>query len=219
MHILMIEDDLALGQALQAALRLAGFSSEWLRRSADAPVRLQDAPADAVLLDLGLPDGSGLQLLSRWRRQQCHRPILIMTARSGLQDRLAGLDSGADDYIVKPFEMPELLARLRALLRRSARQSAEQWCFGELMIEPRMSRASLGGQPLALSPREFQLLLVLAQAGGEVVAKQSLAQKMEPLGEPLDMDSLQVHISNLRRKIGAERIGTLRGVGYSLQTP
>lgn len=218
MHILLIEDDLDLGASLVRALQQDGFTVQWLRRAQDAPLQLDDPGCSAVLLDLGLPDGSGMELLRRWRRAQAAAPVLVITARSALQDRLGGLDAGADDYLVKPFDIPELLARLRAVLRRTAAQSGEQWQFGALSVWPRKCQAQLGGQPLELTPREFQLLLALAQGGGDVVPKRTLAQRLEPLGDPMDTAALQVHISNLRRKIGAERVGTLRGVGYWLES-
>jgi two-component system response regulator BasR len=218
MHILLIEDDLDLGASLVRALQQDGFTVQWLRRAHDAPLQLDDPGCSAVLLDLGLPDGSGMELLRRWRRAQAAAPVLVITARSALQDRLGGLDAGADDYLVKPFDIPELLARLRAVLRRTAAQSGEQWQFGALSVWPRKCQAQLGGQQLELTPREFQLLLALAQGGGDVVPKRTLAQRLEPLGDPMDTAALQVHISNLRRKIGAERVGTLRGVGYWLES-
>ena len=218
MHILLIEDDLDLGASLVRALQQDGFTVQWLRRAHDAPLQLDDPGCSAVLLDLGLPDGSGMELLRRWRRAQAGAPVLVITARSALQDRLGGLDAGADDYLVKPFDIPELLARLRAVLRRTAAQSGEQWQFGALSVWPRKCQAQLGGQPLELTPREFQLLLALAQGGGDVAPKRTLAQRLEPLGDPMDTAALQVHISNLRRKIGAERVGTLRGVGYWLES-
>ncbi|MBB2486443.1 response regulator transcription factor [Mitsuaria sp. WAJ17] len=218
MHILLIEDDLDLGAALQAALRLEGHSSVWLRRAADAPLKLEAAEHDAVLLDLGLPDGSGMELLRRWRSQGQVLPVVVMTARSALDDKLASFDDGADDYVVKPFEIPELLARLRAVLRRAAQQAGDRWHFGALMLEPRRHRAWLDGGELALSPREYQLLFELARERGGVVAKPLLAQRLAPLGEALDFSALEVHLSNLRRKIGAQRIGTQRGVGYWLES-
>jgi DNA-binding response OmpR family regulator len=217
MHILLIEDDLDLGRALQAALQLEGHSSEWLRRAEAAPPRLDPAAQDAVLLDQTLPDGDGRALLARWRRQGSEVPVIVVTARAGLQDRLAGFDGGADDYVVKPFEMPELIARLRSVLRRSAQQASDCWRLGALTLEPRRHRALLNGEELALSPREYQLLMELARERGGVVAKRTLAQRLSPLGEPLDFGALEVHLSNLRRKIGASRIGTVRGVGYWLE--
>lgn len=216
MHLLLIEDDLDLGRALQSALRLEGLSSEWLRRAADAPRGIATGLVDCVLLDLALPDGSGLDLLLRWRREGVQVPVIIITARSAVADRLAGLDGGADDFVVKPFATEELLSRIRAVLRRAARQASERWTIGPLAIEPRSRRVSRDGTPLALSPREFQILLELAREPGAVVAKGQLSQRLEPLGEPLDFSALEVHISNLRRKIGADAIRTVRGVGYLL---
>ncbi len=214
MHILLIEDDLDLGRALQAALKVEGLTSEWLRRAADAP-RLVDASiVDCVLLDLTLPDGHGFDLLSRWRRDGVVVPIIVITARSAVEDRLMGLDGGADDFVVKPFATAELISRIRAVLRRAARQSSEVWAVGDLVIEPRRHTAQLSGVVLDLSPREFQLLLELAREPGAVVVKSVLAQKLDPLGDPVDFGAIEVHVSNLRRKIGAERIRTVRGVGY-----
>lgn len=216
MHILLIEDDLDLGRALQTALKIEGISSEWLRRAADAPRTFQQTAVDCVLLDLSLPDGYGFDLLARWRRAGHAVPVIVITARSGLEDRLAGLDGGADDFVVKPFATEELISRIRAVLRRYARQASELWTLGELTIEPRRYAARLGQEPLNLSPREFHLLLELAREPGVVVAKSVISQRLEPLGDPVDFAAIEVHISNLRRKIGAERIRTVRGIGYLL---
>jgi two-component system response regulator QseB len=215
-HILLIEDDLDLGRALQAALKVDGLSSEWRRRAADAP-RVPDAAVfDCVLLDLSLPDGNGFDLLARWRREGSALPVIVITARSAMEDRLAGLDGGADDFVIKPFATAELISRIRAVLRRSARQASEAWALGPLTIEPRRHAASLHGEPLDLSPREFKLLLELAREPGAVVAKGVLAQRLAPLGEPLDFAAVEVHVSNLRRKIGSAMVHTVRGVGYML---
>ncbi|MEO7549365.1 MAG: response regulator transcription factor [Ramlibacter sp.] len=217
MHILLIEDDLDLGRALQAALKVEGLTSEWRRRAADAPLLLDAGAFDCVLLDLSLPDGSGFDLLARWRRSGCAMPVIVITARSAMEDRLAGLDGGADDFVVKPFATVELISRIRAVLRRSARQASETWTLGQLAIEPRSHVARLRGETLDLSPREFHLLLELAREPGAVVAKGVLAQKLEPLGEPVDFAAIEVHVSNLRRKIGSNTIRTVRGVGYMLE--
>ena len=219
MHLLIIEDDLDLGCSLQRALKTEGITSEWLRRSADAPPSFSDGAVDCVLLDLALPDGTGLDLLRRWRRQSVTVPIIIITSRSSLEDRLAGLDGGADDFIIKPFATEELVARIRAVLRRYAQQGHEVWRIGELHIEPRSFEARIGDQALDLSPREFHLLLELARATGAVVSKGVLSHRLEPLGEPVDFAAIEVHMSNLRRKIGASRIRTVRGVGYMLLNP
>jgi two-component system, OmpR family, response regulator QseB len=216
MHILIIEDDLDLGFALQQALRTEGISSEWLRRTSDAPRPLRDKAFDCVLLDLSLPDGSGFDLLKQWRNQGVTVPILIITARSALDDRLTGLDGGADDFLIKPFAIPELISRIRVVLRRSAQQTSDVWAIGSLQIEPRSYLARIDGEPLTLSPREFHLMLELARQPGQVVPKGELAQRLEPLGDAVDFAALEVHIFNLRRKIGTQRIRTVRGVGYML---
>ena len=216
MHILIIEDDLDLGFALQQALKADGISSEWLRRVADAPFLFTEPSYDCILLDLTLPDGAGLDLLARWRKAGVTLPVIIITARSALDDRLAGLDGGADDFIVKPFATAELVSRIRAVLRRYSQQASEVWTIGALQIEPRRYSARIDGVALDLSPREFHLLLELAREPGAVVPKGVLAQRLEPLGDAVDFGAIEVHVSNLRRKIGAQRIGTVRGVGYLL---
>jgi DNA-binding response OmpR family regulator len=217
MHILLIEDDLDLGRALQSALKVEGLTSEWLRRALDAPASLDENSMDCVLLDLTLPDGSGFELLKRWRSQGGKVPIIVITARSAVEDRLAGLDGGADDFVIKPFSTAELISRIRAVLRRSARQASERWVLGDLIVEPRRHVAEREGTVLDLSPREFQLLLELAREPGVVVSKSVLSQRLDPLGEPVDFAAIEVHVSNLRRKIGTELIRTVRGVGYLLQ--
>lgn len=216
MHLLIIEDDLDLGAALQQSLRAEQITSTWVRRAGDVPQDLDDLPCDAVLLDLGLPDDDGLRLLQRWRAAGRGVPVLVITARASLDDRLAGLDGGADDFLVKPFATAELLSRLRAVLRRYARQASEVWRVGGLEIEPQRRRVRLDGSLIELSPREFQLLVELAREPGRVVAKHALARRLAPLGEPLEHSALEVHLSNLRRKIGAGRIHTVRGVGYRM---
>jgi DNA-binding response OmpR family regulator len=212
MHILIIEDDMDLGFALQQALKAENISSQWLRRLADAPRHFDGEAFDCVLLDIALPDGTGLELLARWRRAGVTLPVIMITARSALEDRLAGLDGGADDFIVKPFATAELVSRIRAVLRRYAQQASEVWQAGELQIEPRRYQARIGAVPLDLSPREFHLMLELAREPGKVVPKGALAQRLEPLGDAVDFGAIEVHVSNLRRKIGAERIRTVRGL-------
>lgn len=220
MHLLLIEDDLDLGFALQKALKAEGISSEWVRRLRDAPITFNDVKSgqhfDCVLLDLSLPDGSGFDLLNHWRRAGMIVPIVVMTARSSLEDRLAGLDGGADDFIVKPFATAELISRIRAVLRRYSQQASDDWSFGELKIEPRRYRVSLSGIPIELSPREFRILVELAREPGTVVSKSVLAQRLEPLGDAVDFATIEVHMSHLRKKIGGDRIRTVRGVGYML---
>ena len=166
MYLLLIEDDLDLGRAISQALRTEGFTVEWLRRLADAPPTLSAEVIDCVLLDVNLPDGSGLDQLMRWRSRDMALPVIIITARTALEDRLRGLDGGADDYIVKPFATSELVSRIHAVRRRYAQQASEVWAFGQLEIEPRRHAARLAGTELELSPREFCLLIELAREPG-----------------------------------------------------
>jgi DNA-binding response OmpR family regulator len=217
MHLLLIEDDLELGRALIQALKAEGASVQWLRRAGDAPPLLDEEPVDCVLLDVNLPDADGLELLARWRRAGMSVPVIVISARSTLEDRLSGLDRGADDYLVKPFATRELVSRVRAVLRRYAQQASEVWRFGDLVVEPRRHHAVLAGRELDLSPREFQLLIELAREPGAVVPKTLLAQRLEPLGDALNFGAIEVHLSNLRRKIGAQRVRTIRGVGYMFE--
>jgi len=217
MHLLLIEDDLELGRALLQALKTEGASVQWLRRAGDAPPLLEGEPVDCILLDVNLPDADGLDLLARWRRAGMGVPVIVISARSALEDRISGLDRGADDYLVKPFATRELVSRVHAVLRRYAQQAGEVWRFGELAIEPRRHQASLAGRELGLSPREFQLLMELAREPGAVVPKALLAQRLDPLGDAVNFGAIEVHLSNLRRKIGAQRVRTVRGVGYMFE--
>jgi two-component system, OmpR family, response regulator QseB len=217
MHILLVEDDLDLGPALLAALKAEGMSAQWVRRAGDARAAM-GPEVDLVLLDRALAGQEGLDLLREWRARRRSTPVIVITARSSLSDRLEGLDEGADDYLVKPFEIPELLSRVRAVHRRHRRQASEQWDLGALTVSPRSHQAWLNGEPLVLSAREFQLLLALAKDTDAVVPKHVLGQLLEPLGDPVDAATVEVHLSNLRRKIGSERIRTVRGVGYQLRT-
>lgn len=215
MHILLIEDDLDLGQAILAALKQAGMTTLWVRTLKDARARCGEH-RDCVLLDLSLPDGDGLLLMREWRNSDNRVPVIVISARTAIDDRLKGLDGGADDYLLKPFVMAELISRLRAVGRRYARQAGERWALGDLAIEPHTHRAWLQGELLDLSAREFCLLMELARNPDRVISKSGLGVRLEPLGEPVDSGAIEVHLSNLRRKIGAERIRTVRGVGYQL---
>jgi two-component system, OmpR family, response regulator QseB len=216
MHLLLVEDDLDLGPSLQQALRGAGFTSEWLRTAASAEQFGAQTHYDCVLLDLSLPDGHGLDLLRRWRAQGRGTPLIIITASDTLGERLSGLEAGADDFLVKPFAVEELIARVHAVTRRAARQASALWQFGDLQIDPQRRQCKLAGEVVHLSPREFEILAVLARASGRVVPKHILAQALEPLGDAVDFNAVEVHVHNLRRKVGAQRVQTVRGVGYML---
>jgi two-component system response regulator QseB len=214
--IYLIEDDLNIGQALLTVFKDEGHEVVWVRMAADAVERLQAEDFDAVLLDLGLPDGDGNELLKRLRAAGLTVPILIITARDGLQDRLTGFDNGADDYLIKPFEIPELLVRLRAILRRSgAHGEAEAlWNFGNLALEEKRMRVTLDGAAITLSKTEYALLLTLMKQSNRVLTRAELERRVLPFSDGATLD---VHISNLRKKIGDGHIRTVRGVGYMMQ--
>ncbi len=219
MHLLLIEDDLELGTALLGALRKAHFTVEWLRTCHDARTFAAREAHDCILLDLTLPDGQGLAALRHWRSQGLTTPVIVITARSSLEDRLAGLDGGADDYIVKPFAVEELVSRIRAVTRRASRQADSVWRFGALGIDVARHEVRLAGEPVALTPTEYDVLLALARAAGTVVSKHRLAQALDPGGESMDFNSIEVHVHHLRKKLGTGLIRTVRGVGYLLNPP
>lgn len=216
MHILLIEDDLDLGRSLRQTLHVEGMSCEWLRRAADVRSYIAQNIFDCVLLDLSLPDGSGLDLLRSWRKSGQTVPVIVITARVALEDRLAGLDGGADDFVLKPFIPVELMSRIRAVVRRYAQQANNEWCCGNIRIDTRLHAVTVDGRQIELSPREFQILLELVRADGAVVSKDELARRLQPLGDAVDFGAIEVHIHNLRRKIGVESILTVRGIGYRL---
>jgi two-component system response regulator QseB len=219
MHLLIVEDDLDLGRALQSALTHHGFSSEWVRdaRSARAHVGAAGIAVFAcIVLDLGLPDGQGTDLIRAWRGQGISLPIIILTARDALDSRIEGLDSGADDYVIKPVAPEELASRIHAVARRASGHTSAVWNLGGLCIDTRNHAVHLHGAPVALSPKEFLFVVELARQAGCVVPRHRIAQMLNPLGEPLEFNALDWHIHNLRRKLGAQRIQTVRGVGYRL---
>jgi len=221
MHLLLIEDDMELGAELQRALGSFGFTSVWLRRARDVLMQTAvnaESPFACALLDLGLPDGEGLDILRRWRKRQFALPVIILTARDALASRLEGLDAGADDYVIKPVAAEELASRIRAVTRRAAGQSAVVWDIGRLSINSRQHQVRLDGEPVALSPKEYKVVTELARNADTVVSKHRLAQALTPFGEPVEINALEVHVHNLRRKLGAEIIVTVRGVGYQLCT-
>ena len=217
MRILLIEDDLALGRALQSVLQNDGHGVTWVRLGVDAARLLRAGEFDAMLLDLGLPDGDGIELLRRLRREGHTVPSLVITARDSLEDRLSGFDGGADDYLIKPFEIPELLARLRAVVRRSTGRggAAEPlWQLGELTLDTRRMSVARAGAPVTLSKTEFTLLHTLVRCADRIVTRTELEDQVLPYSEGQTLD---VHISNLRKKIGDGYIRTVRGVGYMVQ--
>jgi two-component system, OmpR family, response regulator QseB len=219
MHILLVEDDLELGAELQRALMTRGFTSEWVRQVKDADAFVQDHsefPYVCVLLDLGLPDGQGMDLLRRWRARGESVPVIVLTARDAVESRVLGLDAGADDYLIKPVAVEEIASRIRAVARRAAGQAAAIWTVGGLQIDPEKREVRVDGRPVALSPKEFLIVFELARQSGKVVPKHRIAQAIAPLGQPMDFGALEFHIHNLRRKLGEDCVRTVRGVGYCI---
>lgn len=214
MRILVVEDDALLGDAIQAGMRQAGFAVDWVRDGMQADQALATAPYDAVVLDIGLPRMSGLEVLRQLRSRKETTPVLLLTARDTVEDRIQGLDSGADDYLVKPFDMGELSARLRALLRRAGGSTAPQLKKGEVTLDPAAHTVTCKGAPVALSATEFALLHALMQSAGKVLSRAQLEEKLYAWGEEVESNAIEVHIHHLRRKLYPELIETIRGVGY-----
>lgn len=216
MRILLVEDDPLLGDGTQVGLTQAGFAVDWVRDGVAAEAALAAEPHAAVVLDLGLPRLSGMELLRRLRARGKTVPVLILTARDAVADRVAGLDAGADDYLVKPFDLAELAARLRALVRRHHGAAAGVLRVGELELDPARHEVRFRGRTVDLGPREFALLQELMLNAGRVLSRQSLEQRLYPWGGEVDSNAIEVHVHHLRRKLAPGVIRTLRGVGYMI---
>lgn len=214
MRILLVEDDKLLGDGVQAGLNQSGFSVDWVRDGIAAGLALQTGEFAAVVLDLGLPRLSGLDVLRRLRSAGNKVPVLILTARDTVEDRIKGLDSGGDDYLVKPFDLHELAARLRALVRRSRGEAAPLLRVGAVELDPAARRARFRGEPVELSSREFALLHELMLNAGRVLSREQLAEHLYAWGEEVESNALEVHVHHLRRKLAPGLIQTVRGVGY-----
>lgn len=214
MKILLIEDDLDLGNGVRIALSDQGMDVVWVRTLSAAICHLEADVCDLVLLDLGLPDGDGLDLLARLRREREGLPVIILSARDTLDARLRGLDGGADDYLVKPFVLAELLSRIRALARRSFGFDGDTLELRDLILHAPTHRVSVCGQPIELTASEYALLKTLMMRIGRVVTRRRLEDQALPAGQSNVSSTLDVHMGNLRRKIGDGYIRTVRGVGY-----
>jgi len=214
MRVLIVEDDALLGDALQAGLREQGIAAEWLRdgRSADEASRTEDF--SALIVDIGLPRLDGLQLVRRMRARNDQTPVLLLTARDAINDRVLGLDAGADDYVVKPVALAELTARLRALVRRSTGQASPVLSVGPLRLDPAAHRVSFRGEPIELSVREFAVLHELMANVGRVLSREQLEARLYEWDRALESNAIEVHIHHLRKKITPQIIHTVRGVGY-----
>lgn len=216
MRILLAEDDSLLGDGLRAGLRQLGFQVDWVRDGEAAERELRAQPYTAAVLDLGLPRKDGMEVLAAVRRSGLSTPILVLTARDTVPDRIRGLDTGADDYVVKPVDLHELAARLRALVRRAHGQPQESLTAQDVLLDPAARTVQQAGVPVALSTREFDLLQAFMLSAGRVLSREQLEQQLYSWGQEVDSNAIEVHIHNLRRKLGASIIHTVRGVGYML---
>ena len=217
MRILLAEDDPLLGDGLRAGLRQLGFQVDWVRDGEAAERELRAQPYEAAVLDLGLPRKDGLDVLEAIRRTGVLTPVLVLTARDAVPDRIRGLDVGADDYVLKPVDLHELAARLRALVRRAHGQPQERLSAQDVVLDPASRAVQQAGEQVSLSTREFDLLQVFMLGAGRVLSREQLAQQLYSWGQEVESNAVEVHLHNLRRKLGPALIHTVRGVGYILQ--
>jgi DNA-binding response OmpR family regulator len=216
MRILLAEDDALLGDALRAGLRQRGFQVDWVRDGPAAERELRGEAHAAAVLDLGLPRRDGLDVLAAARAAGTRLPVLVLTARDAVPDRVRGLDVGADDYVVKPVDLDELAARLRALVRRAHGQPQDRLEAHGVVLEPAARRVTVDGGEVALSTREFDLLHALMLAGGRVLSREQLEQQLYGWGREVESNTIEFHVHHLRRKLRAGLIQTVRGVGYAI---
>ena len=216
MRILLAEDDSLLGDGLRAGLRQLGFLVDWVRDGEAAERELRAQPYTAAVLDLGLPRKDGLQVLAAIRAAKITTPVLVLTARDTVPDRILGLDMGADDYVVKPVDLHELAARLRALVRRAHGQPQECLAAQDVVLDPASRTVRKADVPVTLSNREFDLLQAFLLGAGRVLSREQLEQQLYSWGQEVDSNAIEVHVHNLRRKLGNSLIHTVRGVGYTL---
>jgi DNA-binding response OmpR family regulator len=214
MRILLVEDDTLLGDGIRAGLAQADFAVDWVQDGILGETALRTETYAAVVLDLSLPRLSGLDLLRRLRARGDATPVLILTARDAVVDRVKGLDSGADDYLIKPFDLDELGARLRALIRRVQGSAAPVLRLHGVLLDPAQHRVEYRGEPVELTARQFTLLHELMLNAGRVLSREQLENRVYPWGEELESNAIEVHVHHLRRKLAPELVRTVRGVGY-----
>jgi two-component system response regulator QseB len=218
MRILLIEDDLPLGQTMVEALRAEHYTVDWSTDGSSADTALRTTDYDALLLDLGLPNEDGLTWLGRWRGRGLRSPVLILTARDALDQRVSGLDAGADDYLIKPIALIELLARLRAAVRRAGGRSEALWQHGPLAFDPARRTVHWAGQLVDLTAKEIAILEILMTRPGQILSRRQLTERLYGWDDPEpEGNALEVHIHHLRRKLDPRVIRTIRGLGYRLE--
>lgn len=216
MRVLIVEDEPNLQRQLKAALEGAGYAVDVAGDGEDGHFLGSTESYDAVVLDLGLPEMDGLTVLERWRKEGHAMPVLVLTARDRWSDKVAGLDAGADDYLAKPFQTEELVARLRALIRRAAGQASSELSAGAVRLDARSGRVTLDGEPVKLTAQEFKLLSYLMHHKGKVVSRTELIEHIYDQDFDRDSNTIEVFITRIRKKLGADLISTTRGLGYSL---
>jgi two-component system OmpR family response regulator len=219
LRLLLAEDDPELARSLRLALAEAGYAVDLARDGEEAAFLGETEPYDLVVLDLGLPRIDGVSVLKRWRAAGMAAPVLILTARDGWAEKVAGFDAGGDDYLTKPFNTAELLARLRALLRRAAGRASASLACGDLVLDPGAAQVTLAGTPVRLTSLEYRLLHYLMMHAGRVVSRTDLVEHLYDQDFDRDSNTMEVIVARLRKKLGAERILTLRGLGYRLADP
>ncbi|ATZ96784.1 quorum sensing response regulator transcription factor QseB [Dickeya fangzhongdai] len=216
MRILLIEDDRLIGDGIKAGLIKLGFNVDWFTQGDDGLAALPAAPYDAVVLDLSLPKIDGLEILRQWRQRGHDVPVLILTARDAIEQRVQGLQQGADDYLCKPFELTEVAARLQALIRRRYGQLQPVLAHGAVTLDPGSRHVTLNGEPLTLKSRELALLELFLMNPGHILTRNQLEEKLYSWDDEVSSNAVEVHIHHLRRKLGSHFIRTVHGVGYAL---
>ncbi len=219
MRLLLVEDDKLLGDGIQAGLQQAGYAVDWMESGEQAEAALRTEDYEIMILDLGLPGRSGLDVLKALRAADNDLPVLILTARDTVSDRVQGLDAGADDYLIKPFDLAELNARIRALVRRHKGRASPLIEHGNLVLDPAAHTVALDGKPVKLSQREFAILHMLLENRGKVLSRARLEEGLYAWGEEVESNAVEVYIHHLRKKLGPGLIRTLRGVGYVIDKP
>ena len=216
MHILIVEDNALVASGIQAGLELHGFTSDTAGSVAQAQAHMASRQFDACVLDLGLPDGDGISLLRQWRAKGLALPVLILTARSTIEDKVAGFQTGTDDYLTKPFDLQELVLRLRALLRRAGGRTSDLLALGDCQVNMATGEVTRNGVAIDISRREWALLQALLQAHGRVLSAEQLHASLYGLDQDVGSNTVNVHVHHLRKKLGADVIDTVRGLGFRL---